>query len=312
MSGSRFGVRARVYVLAAGGIENARLLLLSNDVEANGLGNGYGLVGRFSMEHVWYPSGTIVLRQPTRYDLYEAEREVADDVAVRAHVALPADILQREGLPQFRATLQPIDDHRSQDFSWSGWYLGRHLGALEAPEYPVYHLSNVLNDLRGAVRQMSGATDWPMAYRLANYIEQTPNPDSRVFLSGERDALDQNRAAVDWRLSPLDEECIRRAQELIAMEVGRAGLGRMRIEIENDEAVLLEGASGGSHHMGTTRMHENPRLGVTDRDCRVHGIANLYVAGSSVFPCAGYPNPTLTIVALSLRLADHLHATLAG
>ena len=73
MSGSRFGVPARVYVLAAGGIENARLLLLSNDVEANGLGNGYGLVGRFFMEHVWYPSGTIVLRQPTRYDLYEAE-----------------------------------------------------------------------------------------------------------------------------------------------------------------------------------------------------------------------------------------------
>ena len=81
----------------------------------------------------------------------------------------------------------------------------------------------------------------------------------------------------------------------------------MRIELEDTEDLILEGAGTLSHHMGTTRMHESPRMGVTDANCRVHGLQNLYVAGSSLFPCAGHQNPTLTIVALALRLADHLN-----
>jgi choline dehydrogenase-like flavoprotein len=141
---------------------------------------------------------------------------------------------------------------------------------------------------------------------LANNAEQTPNPNSRIWLADERDVLGLPLAAVEWRLTDLDKYGIRRAQELIAAEVGRAGFGRFRIELEDAEEVVLRGASGYCHHMGTTRMHDDPHMGVVDANGKVHGLTNLYVAGSSVFPTGGYINPTLTITALTLRLADHL------
>jgi choline dehydrogenase-like flavoprotein len=93
--------------------------------------------------------------------------------------------------------------------------------------------------------------------------------------------------------------------ENLAMEIGALGIGRMRIDLDDPE-YWPPIVGGGSHHMGTTRMHNDQRRGVVDRNCKVHGIDNLYVTGGSVFPTSGAANPTLTIVALTLRLADHL------
>jgi choline dehydrogenase-like flavoprotein len=93
--------------------------------------------------------------------------------------------------------------------------------------------------------------------------------------------------------------------ENLAMEIGALGIGRMRIDVDDPE-YWPPIVGGGSHHMGTTRMHDDPSRGVVDRNCKVHGIDNLYVTGGSVFPTSGAANPTLTIVALTLRLADHL------
>jgi choline dehydrogenase-like flavoprotein len=149
-------------------------------------------------------------------------------------------------------------------------------------------------------------------YRLANYVEQVPNPDSRVRLTEKRDTLGLRRIAVDWRLLPTDKEGIRIAHQLIAAEVKRSGFGKMRIDLPEDEEQILYGASGGGHHMGTTRMHVNPRWGVVDPDCRIHGLRNIFVAGSSVFPTGGYANPTLTIVALAIRLADHMNKLMSS
>jgi choline dehydrogenase-like flavoprotein len=145
-------------------------------------------------------------------------------------------------------------------------------------------------------------------YRLFNFVEQIPNPESRVTLSDEKDALGLRRVRLKWQLSELDKHGIRRAHELLALEVGRSGFGRLRIELPEHEEEILHGAVGGHHHMGTTRMSDDPKAGVVDADCRLHGLHNLYVAGSSVFPTSGFSNPTLTLVALSLRLADHLKA----
>ncbi len=150
--------------------------------------------------------------------------------------------------------------------------------------------------------------DLAQPIRLYTRLEQTPNPDSRTVLTAEQDRFGLKRIALDWRLSELDKLSLRRSQELIGAEFGRLGVARLRI----DDWVLAEDNNwpddlqGGYHHMGTARMSGDPKQGVVDRDCRVHGIDNLYVAGSAVFPTSGWVNPTLTIVALALRLADHL------
>jgi len=138
-----------------------------------------------------------------------------------------------------------------------------------------------------------------------------PNPDSRVSLTDHRDALGMRQIQLDWRLTDLEKHSIIRTLELLGAELGRYGLGRLWIEIDDDPHSWPDDLAGGWHHMGTTRMHDDPTRGVVNRDCQVHGIDNLYIAGSSVFTTAGSGTPTMTVVALALRLVDHLREQLA-
>jgi len=116
------------------------------------------------------------------------------------------------------------------------------------------------------------------------------------------------RAKLDWRLTELDKRSMRTFYQLLGREMGRTGTGRVQIRdwLLSDDRTWPSFISGGWHHMGTTRMSADPKQGVVDANCRVHGLANLYIAGAAVYPTAGAVNPTLTLVALSLRLADHL------
>jgi choline dehydrogenase-like flavoprotein len=140
---------------------------------------------------------------------------------------------------------------------------------------------------------------------LHGFFEQAPNPASRITLSRERDVLGQPKAVVDWQLTALDRHTYRTAATLFGTELARACGGSFQIEswLSEDGAAQVHGTA---HHMGTTRMADDSRYGVVDRHCRVHGVANLHVAGSSVFPTGGWAFPTFTIVALSLRLAEQL------
>jgi choline dehydrogenase-like flavoprotein len=139
--------------------------------------------------------------------------------------------------------------------------------------------------------------------------EQVPNPDSRVSLSMQRDALDLQRIKLNWRLTEQDRLSFYTHLHALALEFGALGIGRLRMMVA-DPQQWPQPLGGGSHHMGTTRMSDDPLRGVVDRNCKVHTVDNLYVAGSSVFPTSGVANPTLTIVALTLRLADHLKSQL--
>jgi choline dehydrogenase-like flavoprotein len=138
-------------------------------------------------------------------------------------------------------------------------------------------------------------------------VAPAPNRDSRVLLADTMDEIGQRHVALDWRLSPIDKRSVRFMLETFAAEAGAAGIGRVQITLNDDDEdfddVFVEPAC---HHMGTTRMANDPRQGVVDSDCRVHGIDNLYCAGSSVFPSAGDGSPTMMLLALALRLADHL------
>src|SRR5690606_30826948 len=148
------------------------------------------------------------------------------------------------------------------------------------------------------------------AYQLFVRAEQSPRPDSRIVLrESDRDALGLPRVELNWKIHPDDDQNLRRGMEILGAELASAGLGRLWTSAEANR--LRWTALPGAHHMGTLRMSTDPKLGVVDADCRCHDVENLYIAGSAVFPTGGAPNPTLTIVALAERLAEHLAKELA-
>jgi choline dehydrogenase-like flavoprotein len=276
LTGRRFRIRARRVVLAAGGIENARLLLASNDVQRAGVGNEHGLVGRFFSDHPHVILGSVLL---------PAERGRSAFYAVHPDRQHP----RAEGL--FTTTDRFVRSNRLLRCCLS---LGRPDG--DPP-------------LRRQVEAIARDLDDSALTRLRTLQlrgEQLPNPNSRVLLSETVDQLGVPRVKLNWKFSDLDEISARRSVDAIAAAIGAAGLGRIynRALVANDN--VWRTAVGGSHQMGTARMHSDPRLGVVDANCRVHGVSNLYVGGSAVFPTTGFANPTLTIVALALRLAEHL------
>jgi choline dehydrogenase-like flavoprotein len=149
-------------------------------------------------------------------------------------------------------------------------------------------------------------------YGLEFHSEQAPNPDSRITLAEERDAFGMPRLHVDWRWNALDMQTVRKSYNLLATELERTGTGRLRFDQDRLEDIVLAHGAFGGHHIGTARMSDNPANGVVDRNCQVHGIANLFLAGSTVFPTSSQANPTLTALALAFRLADHLKEQAVG
>jgi choline dehydrogenase-like flavoprotein len=167
------------------------------------------------------------------------------------------------------------------------------------------HIPDLLGDVAAwGYKRLTGAAPLERI-TLVTRLDPAPNPASRVTLGASRDELGMLRAQLDWRLSSIDRHSAVRATEILGAAFARAGLGRVRV-IDEDDRSWPPDLEGGYHHMGTTRMSDHPKQGVVDRDCRVHGMANLFIAGSSVFPTGGSSPPTLTITALALRLGDHL------
>jgi choline dehydrogenase-like flavoprotein len=290
LQGNKFWVSAKLFILAAGGIETPRLLLLSNKVHRRGLGNQNDLVGRFFMDHAGLTSGTILLSDPNispalyihRVLGFHRNLDPRVEQSLMGELVLSPEVLREEKLANFSAVLHSTS-------------------RLEAAKGDGF-----LSALYSVIKNLNRRVFKPLLH-LRNIIEPIPNPDSRVSLIPERDQLGQNRVRLDWRLNTGDKRTIRRSQEIIGMELGRAGLGRLMVmNGSNDDGWPASLEPGLAHHMGTTRMHVDPKKGVVDQNCQVHGISNLFISGSSVFPTYGYSPPTLTIVALALRLADHV------
>ncbi len=350
LSGTALRAKARNYVIAAGGIENARLLLASNGRMPAGVGNGNDLVGRFFLEHPRFIGGVFVPLDP-EIDLRFYQTHDAANSRITGYLALPEAVREAEGIGDVQFRLEPRYPPFYERVTGSTDLaaLRRLIGRAEADADLVIDLSQVADDLTGWRRFLSFGAPLPVplpdtvagviaadadergalipevfgdiatlaygesfgriplaAVGVTTRIDPVPNSDSRVRLGSERDALGMPRAELDWHLSPADHDTAARAVQLLGAELGRAGLGRMRTLMGADGDDWPDDLAGGWHHMGTTRMHDDPHQGVVDRDCRVHGLGNLYVAGSSVFTTAGSATPTMTIVALALRLAAHL------
>lgn len=308
---SAFRVRARVFVLATGGIENARLLLASRSRHRAGLGNENDLVGRYFMEHLRAQSGVLIPRSPDlthRLGLYS--RHLVNGSQIVGVLVPNADLLEEERLLNAAIYLRDADQLTTSEAFRSLAVVANSFRRRTRPDEGSLrsHLATVARHPLEAAKvlwsRVGPGRQNRKVIQLTLQAEQAPNPSSRVTLSADKDPLGFPLARLDWQLTDLDHQSIQKTQLALDKAVRKAGIGRVQ-QIFGSEASPVA-IRGHWHHMGTTRMHTNPHKGVVDPNCRVHSVANLYLAGSSVFPTGGYANPTLTIVALSLRLADHL------
>lgn len=323
LPGNKFTVLAKIFVLAMGAIEIPRLLLLSNKTQTTGLGNTYDLVGRFFMEHPHLWSGWYVPASPDIFDKTDLYKiRVVDETPVMGKLALTEAVLRREKLANYCVSLHPAPlplgmryPAKSSKGIESLKMLRSAARKKKAPPDFGGHLGHIVSDIGGIssaiyrkaqvkLHKNLPAAEKIGAFKLNHMSEQVPNPESRVTLADEKDALGQNRVRLNWQLSPLDIRTISRAQEIIDEELRRAALGYLHIKLKGETPPL--DLHGGWHHMGTTRMHADPKQGVVDENCRIHSVSNLFIAGASVFPTGGFANPVLTFVALTLRLADHI------
>lgn len=303
--------RAKYYVLACGGIENPRILLLSNRMASRGLGNNYDLVGRFYLDSTRIDDAAITL--------------VGDD---RPFKTLVGDF--REDTLRFETMLCASEESQRRDetLNWAAQFsiapeTGEWADALRNirdswrvgkwPDDFSKKVWAVISDLDSAAMGLYRRFG-PRPLSILARIGLAPDPDNRITLMQERDALGLNRVRRYWRITLREKRTVRSAMRIIGEELGRLGLGRVKLADwllrENDE--WPDNLVHGPHHMGTTRMATDPRKGVVDAMCRVHDVENLYIAGGSVFPTVGYAHPTITIVALALRLADNLKGIFRG
>jgi choline dehydrogenase-like flavoprotein len=295
LTGLSHRVKARTYVLATGGLENARVLLLSSDVVKAGLGNHHDQVGRYFMEHP-HLSG---FAEIVAADLARVPKILRERVTVKGHAAQVAYNPAPAFLREQRLLNATFMTALARSYPGNSSRAGDDARSL-AHRNMLLAARHFLTDAPAPAPPDSGF--W---LGVGGSCEQAPNPDSRVSLSSQRDALGLARLKLDWRLTDQDRQSFYTHLRSLALEFGALGIGRL-LETIADQSKWPQPVGGGSHHMGTTRMSDDPSRGVVDRNCKVHDIDNLYVAGSSVFPTSGSANPTLTLVALTLRLAEHL------
>lgn len=305
--GGGFRVRAQVYVLAAGGIDNARLLL---QAATQGSVSDNGLIGRFFMEHLHVNSG-VFQPEPSAgasyLGFFEQHRSPRGGT-IQGVLRLVGDELRRAGLPNALIRLHPLPIASASAGGRSADEILRRLRMRRWPEHLLGHLANCVREWRqmaSRVRgKLAGERAPDRAAVLAIEAEHGAHRDSRVVLARRRDAFGMPVPRLEWRTPRGDLEAIRRTQELVGAHLERRGIGRIGSLLGDERPPARMG--GGGHHMGTTRMHPEAGRGVVDPHGNVFGSENLFVAGSSVFPSAGASNPTLTIVALAIRLADTL------
>jgi choline dehydrogenase-like flavoprotein len=277
LAGNRFVVKPRIAVVATGGIETPRLLLASNDVMPNGVGNANDLVGRFFADHP-IPGQTATL------------------VIFDGRIAPYYQLIQAAQGTNFRAAFAPSDAFRRN----------RGVpGALTTVEGEVQLDGTGQAALAETAAAFGVNASSMRAFTLGCGMEVAPDPDRRLTLTGEKDALGMPRLNLDMRVSDEDFVHYRNTLKELGRQLLDARTGMIRL-LHRSRAEWLSVMDWGNHHMGTTRMHDDPRQGVVDANMKVHGVGNLYIAGSAVFPTYGASNPTLNLIALVLRLADHL------
>lgn len=334
LSGKQFSVRPRATVLAAGGLETARLLLASRDVVPAGVGNHHDVVGRYYMCHIAGNVGMLTIHGAP--DSVRHGYELAPEgVYCRRRLSVTQSEQRRLGLANAVARLHfpRITDPAHRSGVLSGLFLARKMISYEyskrlndgaPPTLGTYaqHAFNVVKDpvdttaflTHWLTRRTFASRKFPSVilrnrtnrFSLEMHGEQIPQARSRVTLSGKADAMGMPQLRVDWRYSQADIDSVARSLDVFAQEFERTGTARLEYNRATLEEDLMRFGAYGGHHIGTARMGHDERSSVVNADCQVHSVHNLFVAGSAVFPTSSQANPTLTLIALSLRLGDTL------
>jgi len=303
-------VSAGIFVIAAGGIENARILLAAR--QSSPMLRDAGAIGSYFADHLHVPIGILRTNGSQGARFYQPRGQHA--VTVRGALRLTDAARRALRMPGVGVTLHNIGDPHDVlsigQASRPYTMLGQTVNAVRHGRLPSSPGALTAAILRGApevCRLVYRRYVKPPArtFVIGCRAEPSPNAESRVTLDSHVDAVGVPKARLEWRLSACDLATVDRTQAFL----GEA-LRHHDVEMfpANGPAGWRGAIAGGAHHIGTTRMHRDPSRGVVDEHCRVHGTTNLYVIGSSVFPTAGWAPPTLTIVALAAKLAD----TLAG
>jgi choline dehydrogenase-like flavoprotein len=337
-------VGAKCAVIAASGLDNPRLLLASNKVQAQGIGNGHDQVGRYLMDHASARIGRFEPRDLApvikRFGFYGVRHDGRTHMYMHG-LALSPDLQERERLLNSAVYFLP---ERSPDDPWDALKrllrrksenpgqdvlavmagaglltkgIGMRMLASDAMPAPLKDFI-VNTAIRYSPNLVAGEfQDRGLPHKLTGLwvdaiTEQRPDPASRITLSDRKDRFGVPLARVDWRVGDDERRTIVRIAEMVSDAFGRAGLPKPVLEgwvaeKRLADAMIIDMA----HTLGTTRMSENPSTGVVDANCQVHGVRGLYIAGGSVFPTSGHANPTLMILALAIRLADRLKAEFA-
>ena len=290
-------VRAKYFILACNAIQNPRILLASNKQVSVGLGNSNDIVGRYFMEHPEINSGELWLNNANPLLLYQWSPKT------RAEIAVSKQKQEELKISNGMVALSPLQIQKNKVPNVVSW---KEKDPRLSKETFHKYASKAIR--RNIFDKTFSANNFK-AYGIYSRTEQAPNQSSRVTLNNELDTLGMPRIDLKWLLSPIDKRTIREITKLLGQQIGLTNLGRVKIYdflLDENDHSLPDYTSGGWHHLGTTRMSNNPKEGVVDANCKVHGINNLFIAGSSCFPTGGAATPTLTVVALSLRLSDHL------
>ena len=323
LEGKQYWLEATLFIMATGGMENARLLLASNRQQSAGLGNQHDVVGRYFMDRPILSCGLIpysqkVFDQTNLYDIYPTKHG-----PVMAHIKLSETTMRQEQLMNNGAQLfpRPLPHQREATLA-----LRELLTAMRHGKLPQ-DLAKCLKVIGQGSSYVASASFWSAIRRIPAFhrgdwsylpsekrrfsqfeifyqLEQAPDPNNRIVLNAERDRLGLPKTEIRWRLNDIDIQNAIRIQEIWAEEFNQAGIGQLQFTRNWAEQTFEKTAM--HHHIGSTRMHHDPKQGVVDANCKVHSLTNLFITGCSVFPTAGYSNPTLTMIALSLRLADHV------
>ncbi len=313
ITGNSFNVKAKIFILASGGLENARILLISD------IGNEYDQVGRYYMDH---PKGLV-----GEVELFNKNVDLAlywglinDSKQVRAGLKIKDEIQKQNRILNSYVLLEPV-------FPWSynpgmqaviGMVqlikgrkipfniIKQHIWEILANQKIVF--SFLLNEL---YKKFLNRTQKVSKLKIWNFLEQEPRPENRVSLSNEKDLLGLPKIKLNWSLGQLDKKTMIEFHKILETELKNLGIGKLNSPLLNHNLLDWPISGDASHHMGTTRMGDDPKTSVVDKNCKVHSIDNLYVAGSSVFTTSGYANPTYTICALAVRLAEHIKNKIA-
>lgn len=335
-------VAADTVVVSAGGLETARILLLSRSERACGLGNERDLVGRFYQCHIEGEFGDLVFAPAddrVRLDYQRAangvycrryiwlspkaqrERQLAGLVLRPGHPnivdpghhnpVLSAMYLVKDRIvPEYARKLTALEEGKLRELNTGSFaFWARHMSniALGSPKLAAFSWK-FARQRTFAKRKLPSVVlvDRKGVYPADVNAEQEPNYDSRVFLGEALDRHGQPRLRLDWHITRGDSERLVAGLQTIADAFSSAGKSRLRLSDRDLEGAMNCKVSIGGHHIGTARMSDSPQSGVCDANCEVFGTRGLYVAGAAVFSTSGFANPTLTLVSLAIRLANHL------